>query len=113
MKTGLKLPLQKYLPVACLPVPVDWACEVHDCAIRMHPNVGFFPKNARWLLSAMVHGKREKLPGGAGSHLELREQAGLFSQHLNPRESNGFSPGHGVIGYISVNKRDYREGQLQ
>lgn len=44
VKTGLKLPLQKYLPVACLPVLMDWACEMHDSAIRMHPNVGFFPK---------------------------------------------------------------------
>jgi len=62
-----------------------------------------------------VHGRLERLPEVQvqGGTSEPREQAGLFSQSLNPSESNGFSPGHGVIGYISVNKRDYREGQLQ
>lgn len=49
---------------------------------------------------------------GQGVTSEPREQAGLFSQSLNPSESNGFSPGRSVIGYISVNEGDYRGGQL-
>lgn len=62
----------------------------------------------------MVHGRQESLPEVQEQRVtsEPREQAGLFSQSLNPSENNGFSPGRSVIGYISVNEGDYREGQL-
>lgn len=93
-------------------IPPNQTCEMHRCAILMQCIL----PSSKWNSGNWCTISRDRLSGGAeaaGSCLEPREHPVLFSQHSNPRESHGFTPGHCVTGYVSVNERDYREGQLQ
>lgn len=107
-ETGLKFPLQKYLAVICLVYtshtfgPDVWN-EQMDAIHFAFLKVEF---------GTLCTISRERLSGGAEaaeSCLEPREHPVLSAQHSNPGE---FSPCHCVTGWISVNERDCREGQL-